>query len=61
MIEQYISYASRKPILTFAPEQTAPRGDVLVVVFLRVAALHPIGSFLHKKRNIIQRNCGNAI
>lgn len=38
MIEQHISYASRKPILSFAPAQTAPRGDVLVVVFLRGAA-----------------------
>mgnify|MGYP002713139331 CR=1 FL=1 len=38
MTEQHISYASRKPILSFAPAQTAPRGDVLVVVFLRGAA-----------------------
>ncbi len=38
MTEQHIAYASRKPILSFAPVQTAPRGDVLVVVFLRGAA-----------------------
>jgi len=29
---------SRPPILSFAPAKTAPRGDVLVVVFLRGAA-----------------------
>ncbi|MBT3321780.1 MAG: DUF1501 domain-containing protein [Anaerolineae bacterium] len=38
MNEEHISYASRKPILTFAPTKTAPRGDTLVVVFLRGAA-----------------------
>lgn len=38
MTEEHIAYASRKPILTFAPPETAPRGDVLVVVFLRGAA-----------------------
>ncbi|MBT3187721.1 MAG: DUF1501 domain-containing protein [Anaerolineae bacterium] len=38
MKTQHISQTSRKPILTFAPEKTAPRGDILVVVFLRGAA-----------------------
>ena len=38
MKTQHISLASRKPFLSFAPAQTAPRGDVLVVVFLRGAA-----------------------
>ncbi len=38
MKTQHISHLSRKPILTFAPAQTAPRGDVLIVVFLRGAA-----------------------
>ncbi len=38
MSKQHIIYASRKPILTFAPPKNAPRGDVLVVVFLRGAA-----------------------
>ena len=38
MKTQHISHTSRKPLLSFAPAQTAPRGDVLVVVFLRGAA-----------------------
>ncbi len=38
MKTQHISLPSRKPLLSFAPSQTAPRGDVLIVVFLRGAA-----------------------
>ena len=38
MKTQHISQISRKPLLSFAPAQTAPRGDVLVVAFLRGAA-----------------------
>ncbi|MBT3313756.1 MAG: DUF1501 domain-containing protein [Anaerolineae bacterium] len=38
MKTQHISLTSRKPLLSFAPAQSAPRGDVLVVVFLRGAA-----------------------
>ncbi|MCP4141643.1 MAG: DUF1501 domain-containing protein [Chloroflexi bacterium] len=38
MKTQHISQIARKPLLSFAPVETAPRGDVLVLVFLRGAA-----------------------
>ncbi|MCF6277197.1 MAG: hypothetical protein L3J16_00385, partial [Anaerolineales bacterium] len=38
MNSQPVIQTSQIPILSFAPAKTAPRGDVLIVVFLRGAA-----------------------